>query len=285
MKKKKMIWGFAGPWYGEFLHKNGKYVSDPEKQLFVKLEFIAGNKLKCLGMSLHSIDKMSPELRERFGQYMEDNDLHTSLGIGYSFLETKESDIKKKNDSIISLLEKYKDLARARITTTGPGPSHRFDRTMPWEKKLQKFSKALKPLASACKKMGIPLGIENHGNYYCSDLVELCKNTRHLYIFLDTGNTYLHGERPLQAFEEAAPYTIGTQFKNHYVNPCFSPLRFEIQGAPLGQGDVHLKACYEILKKKAPDPDNLVMEMEMISPENMNPLDCLKKSLAFIRSL
>ena len=52
-----------------------------------------------------------------------------------------------------------------------------------------------------------------------------------LRIFLDTGNTYLIGERPIPAYEAGAAYTIGTHFKDHRVAPVPSPLGFDIKGA------------------------------------------------------
>ena len=67
--------------------------------------------------------------------------------------------------------------------------------------------------------------------------------------------------------------------------PDASPLHFEIAGAALGEGDVPLRECYELLLQHAPHPDKLVMEIEMVSPEDMNPLECFEKSLAFVRSL
>ena len=53
----------------------------------------------------------------------------------------------------------------------------------------------------------------------------------------------------------------------------------------MGEGDVGLAESYRILIGNAPDPENLVMLMEMIPPRPMDPLECLAKSLAFIRGL
>jgi sugar phosphate isomerase/epimerase len=141
------------------------------------------------------------------------------------------------------------------------------------------------PLAKACKDMGRPLGIENHGDFYCSDLVELCERVPGLGIFLDTGNCYLIGEKPLPAAREAAPHTIGTHFKDHMVSPAPGPLRFEIHGAVLGQGHVGLRQIYDILAAHAPAPDKLVMHWELVPPKDMNGLDALEQSWVFVRSL
>ena len=176
---------------------------------------------------------------------------------------------------------------RGEIVMTGAGGGHRFDRSLPVEEKLDLMASAFAPLAGVCNELGAPLGIENHGDYYCSDLVTLCERTPHMGIFLDVGNTFLIGEQPIPAFEAAVPYTIGTHFKDHLVCPRLEarPLHFEIAGSALGEGDVPLRECYDMLLSDAPEPDSLVMEIEMISPDGMAPLDCLERSLSFIRSL
>ena len=93
------------------------------------------------------------------------------------------------------------------------------------------------------------------------------------------------GERPVEAFEAAAPYTIGTHFKDHYVKPNPGTLHFEIDGAPLGDGDVELKKCYDILMKKAPRPNELLMEVELVVPQGSDPVACKEQSIKFINSL
>ena len=152
---------------------------------------------------------------------------------------------------------------------------------------MTRLSKRLTPLAQACWELGIPLGIENHGDFYCSDLAQLCDVTPHLYIFLDTGNTYLIGERPWPAFEVAAPFTIGTHFKDHRVTPRLDarPLHFEVAGSPLKEGDVPLRECYELLLAQSPMPEKLTMGVEMICPAGMDPVESMEKSLSFVRSL
>jgi len=154
---------------------------------------------------------------------------------------------------------------------------------------MDRLADVLAPAAAYCKEIGIPFGIENHGDYYCSDLVGLCERTPHLGIFLDTGNTYLIGEAPLPAFRAAAPYVIGTHFKDHHVRPVPDgrPLHFEVGASVIGEGDVPLRECYRLLMEQAPDPQNLAMQIELIMPSfsGNDPVDALEKSLAFIRSL
>jgi hypothetical protein len=62
-------------------------------------------------------------------------------------------------------------------------------------------------------------------------------------------------------------------------------LCLEVDGAPLGEGDVPLRECYNILKQCSPNPDRLVMLIEMVTPKGTNPSDCWEKSLEFVRGL
>jgi hypothetical protein len=37
--------------------------------------------------------------------------------------------------------------------------------------------------------------------------------------------------------------------------------------------------------ERAPDPEKLVMEIEMVPPDDMDPFEALRQSIAFVRSL
>ncbi|MGH8017533.1 MAG: sugar phosphate isomerase/epimerase family protein [Opitutaceae bacterium] len=218
---------------------------------------------------------------------MTASDLRIAPHFGFDLLKASASEAESEAARAGDFLARRHHPFAETIVKTSMHAGHRFDRCAPWAEKRKRASRSLAPLARACRDAGLPLGIENHGDYYCSGLVELCEETPHLYIFLDTGNTYLIGERPDLAIAAAAPWTIGTHFKDHRVRPLpdSRPLGFEVEGSPLGEGDVPLRECYALLREKAPWPDRLVMEMEMIAPTGMDPLECFMRSLAFVRSL
>jgi sugar phosphate isomerase/epimerase len=208
-------------------------------------------------------------------------------GIHFDFLDPDHDAIMRKTDEAIRAVGEYHELLRAPIVTTAVAQYHRFLREPSLQEQLDRLPSVLAPIAYACHEFGCPLGIENHGDYYATDLVELCRRTPFLAIFLDTGNTYLIGEQSLPAIRAAAPLTIGTHFKDHRVWPEKQtfPLRFEIGGAVLGEGDVGLREAYDILLASAPDPAALVMMIEMVAPQPGDAQECLRKSLDFIRSL
>ncbi len=275
-----MLWGYAGPWYREFLDQD-------DDRLYARLKFLHAQNLSVTGESIRTVVDMPDSEQDRLGQFLADHDLSLTPQVGIGCLDPDEDQIRRKTDEVVDGLQRHLSLMRGKIVMTGAGGGHRFDRVLPMEEKLDRMSSAFAPLADACRELGAPLGIENHGDYYCSDLVSLCERTPHMHLFLDVGNTFLIGEQPIPAFEAAAPYTIGTHFKDHRVCPRLDarPLHFEIAGSALGDGDVPLRECFGLLLSEAPDPNRLVMEIEMIRPDDLDPLECLERSLRFIRSL
>jgi sugar phosphate isomerase/epimerase len=238
-------------------------------------------------MSLKELASLSEHQRDWLGLFMEDNGMRLSPRIGFNYLQADADTAQRITEEIEQRLMDLRPWCTGPIVMTEGGGGHRFDELMPLEAKLAKLSASLLPLAGLCARLGTPLGIENHGDYYCSDLLRLCKMTPELYLFLDTGNTYLIGEQPLHAFETAAPYVIGMHVKDHKVRPVLDsrPLRFEVAESPIGAGDVPLRECYRLVKGSAPFPEKLVLEIEMICPPDMNPLYCWEQSLHYIDRL
>ena len=274
-----MIWGFAGPWYGDL------YDHTRPDRLMARLEALAGFGIPMMSAHLNALAEMDEAEADRVAQFVADRDMHVNVGVGHARWDADADEARRVADDVAARLPAFATRLRSRICHTGAGAGHRFDRQAPVEEKLAGLSRVLAPVAQACKAAGLRLGIENHGDFYCSDCAELCRRTPDLHIFLDTGNTFLIGERPLPAYEVAAPYTIGGHFKDHRVGPNLETLHFELAGAVLGEGDAQLRACWDILLAKAPDPRNIAMEIEMIRPEGMDTADCLRRSLAFCQSL
>jgi len=275
-----LTWSFAGPWYWEFQH-----CGNVPGTKAAEVNFAATYGFDCLPLSFGTLDAMSDEAREEFFNLSKASNLTFHPVEHMKFLTMSADEVKARADLWEAGLERHKRFFGAKITTTGAGAGHRFDRLMPLETKLEKLSKSMAITAEVCARTGYPLAVENHGDYYCSDFATLCDMTPNLHIFLDTGNTFLIGERPVEAFEVAAPYTIGTHFKDHFVQPNPSTLHFELDGAPLGAGDVELKKCYEILMEKAPNPQGIVMEVELVVPKDSDPIKGLEASIEFINSL
>jgi sugar phosphate isomerase/epimerase len=276
--KDETMWGFACPWYWEFM----QFDKDPLQN---RIKFFDHFGLKLFRLGIAELDNLSAADRDKLLGQMKDRGMKCFPGVYLKYTELAPEENQKQVQKIAADLQKYRAFFEGTFVHTGLGAGHRFDRTAPVEEKLAKLTKGMAPLAQACWDLGTPLGVENHGDFYVSDIVQLCKTTPHLYLFLDTGNTYLLGEKPLPAMVEGAPYTIGTHFKDHTVKPNYQTLHFEVEGAALGDGDVPLRECWKLIKQHSPFKDKLMMEIEMVSPKGVNPMDAMTRSVQFLKTL
>jgi len=273
-----MLWGYANGWWPEFLTAD-------EDKLYAKLKFLLEHGFEETGVGLDEIVALSDEERDRLGRFLEDNNLHLTPSIWYDYVNTDDEEAARKTEEIARALRQNVPLLRAWSVFTRSGAGHRFDRTLPVEEKIERLSKRLAPLAAVCHELGTPLGLNNQGDFYISDFIEMCECTPHLFIHLDTANIFWAGERIHPAFDMVAPYVIGTHWRDErIVIGNTKPRGVMLQGCVTGEGDVGLRECYDILVAKAPNPDRLVMELEMFGPREMDRFECLEKSIAFIRS-
>ncbi|MBM7565528.1 sugar phosphate isomerase/epimerase family protein [Paenibacillus sacheonensis] len=273
-------WGYAGPWYGGL-------TTQSEHPLLGRLAMLRRFGLEVFTVGLTDWDSLREQERKTIVDLLDAYGMQLAVHIGYPYITASDEEIRANNAHILLALSRLAMYRQPAIVTTEPRYSHRFDKRLPLDHALERLSKSIAPIAAGCRDLGVRLGIENHGDFYCSDLVQVCRETPDLYLFLDTGNTFLIGERPLEAFRTAAPYVIGAHFKDHKVRPRLDarPLHLEIGPSALGDGDVPLQACYDLLAEQAPYPYELIMEIEMICPDDESPIDCLNRSIAYIRTL
>lgn len=275
-----MHWGYALVWPRAFLTRD----ADP---LMAKLKFLAHYGLETTGIGLREVAAMSEAQRDDVGNFLAQHNLSLSVHLGLPYFDADRDLVRRHVDEALEQLSTSHSLLRTMLVTTGAGDIHRFHKQPPLPQQLEQLAEALMPVVAGCQGLGLPVGIENHGDYYCSDLVDLCQMVPGLGIFLDTGNTYLIGEAPLPAIRAAAPYVVGTHFKDHHVRPRLDarPLHFEVAESVTGDGDVPLRECYQILLDTVPDPAALVMEIELIPPPNLDVVEAFERSLTFVRSL
>ncbi len=276
------IWGLALAWYPSYTDGYGE---DP---WLARLAFLRRYGMKALSAGLKEIDEMEENRRTIFFEMLERYDMHCVLHVDLSHMEADSSVQEKVIQDQLKLLERYAAPCRSPIVTSCAGESHRYDRRLPWSEKIARFSHIMTPIAVRCWDMGRPFCIENHADYFVSDFLEILTKTPRLQLFLDTANALHIGEHPLRACEEAAPYVVGTHFKDHaMVRGTESPLHYEIRGCALGDGDAMLEAQYHALMKASAFRDRLVMLFELFAPEDgsMPPLACFERSVEFVRRI
>ncbi|TEY02658.1 sugar phosphate isomerase/epimerase [Campylobacter sp. US33a] len=110
-------------------------------------------------------------------------------------------------------------------------------------------SEEIKVLIPLLEQYDLKLAIENHEYQTSDDLLELLNLINHPRVgFLyDFGNSMMAYEEPIKACKDMAKYTFSTHCKDHIV---FIEDGIEyVCGVPLGEGNIDIKACVEILKQ------------------------------------
>ena len=283
-----MIWGYAHVWFGEFLRL------DPEPQL-ARLKFLTRWGLRSTGLDVHALMGLGERELGELLDYRARHDLVINPTYAGGLFEREgervtvgdRDAIARRRDAALAFIAKHAKALGSRIVSSLAGPVHRFMADPPLDRQLEIIEREMAPFAAGLAELGLSLAWENHGDYYVSDVVELCRGVPNMRLFLDTGNTYLMGERPLPAIELGAPYAVGTHFKDQRVRPRpgARPIHFEVAPAVTGEGDVPLREAYRILRERAAEPDDLVMEIELIPPAGVEPEEAMRRSVEFIRSL
>ncbi|MBZ7928668.1 sugar phosphate isomerase/epimerase family protein [Campylobacter molothri] len=118
-------------------------------------------------------------------------------------------------------------------------------------------SNEIKALIEILENYDLKLAIENHEYQTSSDLLELLALINHPRVgFLyDFGNSMMAYEDPIKACKDMAKYTFSTHCKDHII---FNEDGVDyVCGVPLGEGNIDIKACIEILKNEGLDRINI----------------------------
>lgn len=105
------------------------------------------------------------------------------------------------------------------------------------------------------KKYRIKLALENHEYETSEELVAVVQELNCPWVGLhyDFGNSMMVWEEPVKAAENMAPYTYTTHFKDHIiVEEPNDKYGYVVCGVPVGEGNIDLKTCFEIMMDKSP---------------------------------
>lgn len=274
-----MLWGYANGWYPD------AFLTEDENELWAKLKFLKRYGFRETSVDLDVILDLSEAERDTLGVFLEEHDLHLTPMIWYDYVRVSDEEAAREEARIVEGLKLCKPLLRNWSIFTKAGAGQRFDRDMPVEEKLDRLSRRLAALAAAAYELGTPLGINNQGDFYVDDFIALCEATPHLSLHIDTSNIFWAGESIFPAFEKVAPYTIGTHWRDEMcVIGNRSPRGVMLENCVTGDGDVPLRDCYRLLLEKAPQPDRLVMELELFVPRGSDPVEGLRRAIAYLNT-
>ena len=162
-----------------------------------------------------------------------------------------------------------------------------------FEDMMGRVVRATKEVAEHALKLGVRLGLENHGRYMGSfhHVAQLIKDVDSpaYQAVPDIGNFFVVDEDPLAACRELAKFTIHVHAKDFRRNPPEPKMGqgwwttnagWQLQGAVVGEGDVPVLECLQALKDRGYDG---YLSVEHESPED--PIEGLKRSRANLEEM
>jgi len=103
-----------------------------------------------------------------------------------------------------------------------------------------------------CADYGVKIAYENHEFESSRDVLDVVRRVDSEYVgtHIDTGNSMMVWEDPVEAVRNMAPYAVSTHFKDHMViRVGDQPM---IVGVPLGTGSIDCAECFRILTRESP---------------------------------
>lgn len=116
---------------------------------------------------------------------------------------------------------------------------------------LKKASTDLKQVVGLAAEAGVRIAFENHEYESADDIMTAVRlvDSPQVGAHIDTGNSMMLWEEPLEAIRTMAPAAVSTHFKDHLViNANGTPM---IVGTPLGRGLIDLAECYRIFDEES----------------------------------
>jgi sugar phosphate isomerase/epimerase len=131
---------------------------------------------------------------------------------------------------------------------------------------LQRVVAATKEVAAHALKLGVRLGLENHGAYMGSfhRIARIIKDVKSpaYGAVPDLGNFLVVDEDPVAACHELARFAVHVHVKDLLRRPSAPAMGegwwpssggFQLKGAVVGEGDIPVRACLEALKTRGYD--------------------------------
>ena len=156
-------------------------------------------------------------------------------------------------------------------------------------KELDQVIANIKTVLPLAKSKGIRLAIENHATLSSQDLLYIIQTIDDLDVgvCVDTMNSILLMEPPLETVQALVPYTLTVHLKDFRIEK--HPERFEIIGVALGEGSVDFSEVLRILSGCSATP-TMHVELYIERKEDDESTlawedECVRKSIRYLRAL
>ncbi len=109
----------------------------------------------------------------------------------------------------------------------------------------------LRRIIPVCKDLDVRIAFENHEYETSADLLSVIQRVGSDWVgaLVDTGNSMMVWEDPVQAVTALAPYAVSSHFKDHAV--FIEDDQQKVAGVTLGTGSMDCAECFRILDEES----------------------------------
>ena len=120
------------------------------------------------------------------------------------------------------------------------------------KEELEHAAEDFRQVIPLCADYGVRIAYENHEYETSHDVLKVVREVNSEYVgtHVDTGNSMLMWEEPIEAIENMAPYAMSTHFKDHVV--IMAGGQPVVVGVPLGKGSIDCAEAFRILAEQSP---------------------------------
>ena len=173
----------------------------------------------------------------------------------------------------------------ATVTHLMAGVHNHFTTAPPIDEQIERAIRNFSTILPACREHGVTLAFENHMDYRLSEVVAIVEglDSEFARITLDTANSFLVLEDPLEGARLAAPYTAAVHLKDFTVHPLTETWEPELHWAPVGRGDSPIAEVLDLLQAEAPNPEQLLAHIEIAGLPQTDPELWVRASAEHLR--
>lgn len=262
---------------------------EPPKENQTRQDWMIGRvqDLGLQGFYFHALELGDRETAEAFKQKMDDRNLTYCGGLALNLAADEDEWQATEYDSAVKQMQ-LNAWAGARIGTLTHlqvARYNHFTTDPPVAEQLARATRNLATLLPLCEEYGMVMAWENHMDYRLRDIVGVVAeiDSPWLRITVDTGNPHLFMEDALESATLAARYTVAAHAKDIRLQPLTETYERQIFWAPVGQGDVPMKAILDVLQENAPDPENLILCIETAPPPETDPDPWVRSGIRWVR--
>lgn len=166
-----------------------------------------------------------------------------------------------------------------------PDRANRYSPEPNLSDQLQRIESNVRSLLPLAADAGVTLALEPHMDYRCAELVSVVEavGSPHLRLVLDVASPLAVTEDPLDATRLAAPYVVATHLRDMRVQALTEIATGALFHTPIGDGHVPVEAILEIVNRGAPDPNELVHCLKIVTRPEYDVEAWLAASLAAVR--